>query len=56
MRDVEFTNGRNFIAQSTIDGGVTHRKALNEHRERMTAVENVAREITTLAFEIQEGK
>lgn len=55
MREVEFTNGRNFQLQTPVDGGVTHRKAVEEHNERITKVEEVAREILTIAFEIQES-
>lgn len=54
MREVEFTNGRNFQIQTAVDGGVTHRKAIEEHTERVKKLEEVSREILTLAFEIQE--
>lgn len=56
MRDIEFTNGRNFVAVTALDGGTLYRKAVEEHAERIKAVEDVSREILTIAFEIQEGK
>ena len=52
LREAEFINGRNFkkYADKTI-----HQLALSQHQERIEKLEELSREMLTLAFEIQEA-
>jgi hypothetical protein len=52
MREVEFTNGRNF---QTYPDKTIHQLALSQHQERIEKLEELSREMLTLAFEIQEA-